>query len=272
MRATWATDLHLNFLKPPARRVFLDRVREERPHVLLVSGDTGEGNNVFDLLNEMVQHVGVPVYYVLGNHDFYRSDIQFVRDVATDYTKREVVPSARWLQVLGPVKLTDHVVLVGVDGWADGRTGNPHNNECRLADWSLIQDLRHQSGKERLRLVQALADRDAALLREHLGKVEAAVSQVIVVTHVPPFPQACWYAGKMSDNNWRPWFTCVATGKVLADYAADHPEKKLLVLCGHTHGEGVYQHSKNLEVKTGGWPVGVKDYGNPVIQTTFELD
>jgi hypothetical protein len=28
---------------------------------------------------------------------------------------------------------------------------------------------------------------------------------------------------------------------------------------------------ENLEVRTGGWPPGVDDYGNPIVQATLEL-
>ena len=42
VRATWLTDLHLNFLRPLARKRFYEVVAAERPGVLLVTGDTAE--------------------------------------------------------------------------------------------------------------------------------------------------------------------------------------------------------------------------------------
>ena len=42
MRATWLTDLHLNFLRPLALKAFYKTVAAERPGVLLVTGDTAE--------------------------------------------------------------------------------------------------------------------------------------------------------------------------------------------------------------------------------------
>ena len=88
---------------------------------------------------------------------------------------------------------------------------------------------------------------------------------------MPPFPEACIYDGEQSEPAWLPWFTCIATGEVLAAHARAHPAQKLVVLCGHSHGAGVVKPEPNLEVRTGGWPRGVESYGNPVVQATFEL-
>jgi len=43
------------------------------------------------------------------------------------------------------------------------------------------------------------------------------------------------------------------------------PDKKLTVLCGHTHGEGVYQEG-NLKVITSG-----AEYGAPAITDVFKV-
>ena len=48
-------------------------------------------------------------------------------------------------------------------------------------------------------------------------------------------------------------------------------ETEITVLCGHSHGIGTCRPWPNLEIRTGGWPPGVDDYGNPVVQATFEI-
>ena len=88
---------------------------------------------------------------------------------------------------------------------------------------------------------------------------------------MPPFPEACVYDDQPSDANWLPWFTCIATGEALVEYARAHPQTRVTVLCGHSHGLGVCHPEPNLEVRTGGWPAGVEGYGNPVVQLTLEL-
>jgi predicted phosphodiesterase len=270
MRATWLTDLHLNFIKVPRMMKLCDELRAEKPDVLFVTGDTGEADNVFQHLEQLRMALKVPLYYVLGNHDFYGADIETVREVARE--RAHTGEWAKWLPALDPIRLTDHVVLVGVDGWGDAGCGDPEGFKVKLNDWKYIQDLHavyHLGSTIRLETLRVLGRQEAEALRTKLAKV-GPCKKLVVLTHVPPFPEACVYGGKMSDRDWLPWFTCVEVGKVLAEYAGS-TEAEILVLCGHTHGAGIYQQNFNLEVRTGGWPVGVKDYGNPIVQGTIVL-
>ncbi len=45
------------------------------------------------------------------------------------------------------------------------------------------------------------------------------------------------------------------------------PQSRLLVLCGHTHGQGEVQITENIQVLT-----GEAEYGNPVIQRVFDIE
>ena len=53
MRATWLTDIHLNFLRPLALKAFYDRLKAEQPDVLLITGDIAESDSVGRFLGEM---------------------------------------------------------------------------------------------------------------------------------------------------------------------------------------------------------------------------
>jgi hypothetical protein len=46
-----------------------------------------------------------------------------------------------------------------------------------------------------------------------------------------------------------------------------HPDRELLVLCGHTHGAGLAEVLPNLRVRTGG-----AAYGAPVVQRVLEWE
>lgn len=205
---------------------------------------------------------GVRVYFVLGNHDYYRGSIRIVRDAAARQPRY-----GTWLPAAGPVQLTERVVLVGVDGWGDARCGDPVGSKVLLSDWKLIEDFRRGDRNETL---QRLGANEARALRETLARTPAS-EQLVVLTHVPPFPEACWHDGAISDASWLPWFTCVAVGEVLREHAAAHPTTRVTVLCGHTHGAGAYEAAPNLTVHTGGWAPGIEGYGNPIVQTTFAL-
>jgi Icc protein len=47
----------------------------------------------------------------------------------------------------------------------------------------------------------------------------------------------------------------------------DHPERKMTVLCGHTHSSGVARILDNLVVLTGG-----AQYGKPALQQVLEVE
>ncbi len=49
--------------------------------------------------------------------------------------------------------------------------------------------------------------------------------------------------------------------EMLLDEIDPRSDRELLVLCGHTHGAGVYRPRANVEVRTGG-----ADYGAPEVQ------
>lgn len=256
------TDLHLNFLKPLALKAFYAKVAAERPDALLVTGDTAEADTLAGFLGDLAAIA--PVYFVLGNHDFYRSTIREVRDRVRGLGAR-----LTWLPPRGPIKLTERVTMIGVDGWADARCGDLAS-KVQLSDWQLIGDLKNQDVKARIKALQDLGASEGRNLRIALERAPAGV-ELLVLTHVPPFPEACVYDGKMSDPPWLPWFTCIATGEALLAHARANPGTKMTVLCGHSHGIGTYTPLPNLEVRTGGWPAGVEGYGNPVVQQTFEL-
>src|SRR4051794_12686566 len=107
MRATWCTDVHLNFLRPHALRAFYDALKAEQPEVVLLSGDIGESDSVARFVEEIAEAASCRVYFVLGNHDYYRSGIRLVREQVQHGLRR-----ATWLPGVEPVRLNDRTVLV----------------------------------------------------------------------------------------------------------------------------------------------------------------
>lgn len=263
MRATWLTDLHLNFIEEDDLARFLKAVSQERPDVILITGDTGESTDVVGFVDRLSRMA--PVYFVLGNHDFYGSSFADVRARARE--------TRGWLPSLGPVRLTGSTTLIGVDGWGDARCGNLESR-IKLADWSWIRDLEGLASgpsRQRVEALNTCGSNEAATLRQQLARIEPS-DELVVLTHVPPFAEACWHEGNQSEPDWLPWFTCIAVGDVLLEYAARVPSTRITVLCGHCHGRGEYQAAANLMIRTGGWTRGQKDYGNPIVQASWDLE
>jgi Icc protein len=265
VRATWLTDIHLNFLRPLALQAFYERVKGEQPQVLLVTGDIGESDSVVRFVTELGEIA--PIYFVLGNHDYYRSSIAAVRGAM----ERLVSDTATWLPAHEPMRLSPHTMMLGIDGWGDARCGDLEST-VKLSDWKLIDDFKRarEDPAARIEICKRLGGNEGRAMREKLASTSDAM-QLLVLTHVPPFPEACVYGGEVSSPPWLPWFTCISTGEALLAHAEAHPQQQILVLCGHSHGAGSYRPLPNLEVRTGGWPAGVADYGNPIVQQTIEV-
>lgn len=265
MRVVWATDIHLNFLGAKERALFFSAIRAHHPDGVFVTGDIAEAPSLTLLLEEMRQAIPVPLYFVLGNHDFYYGSISQVRHTLQDQCR--VQPGLVYLSTAGLVELTPTMALVGHDGWGDGRYGNYHASPVRLSDQELIADFQDLDREAVLAKLHVLGDEAASSLRERLVKALALYRQVICLTHVPPFKEACWYQGKMGNDDWLPYFACQATGEVLMNVSRERPDCLITVLCGHTHHAGIAQLGPNLRVITGS-----AEYGAPSIQHVFEVE
>jgi predicted MPP superfamily phosphohydrolase len=261
MRLAWLTDIHLNFVKLEDRRRFYSTIRDAQPDAILLGGDIAEAPTLVEHLHDLDRALDKPIYFVLGNHDFYRSSLADVHARIRDIR----APNLIWLTDSGIQLIGGETALVGDDGWADGRIGNYLHSRIFLNDYLLIHEFANLSTPARLRLLNQLGDASAGRLGPKLREACAQRKRIILLTHVPPFREACWHEGQTSDEEWLPHFTCKAMGDVILEVMDQHPECELLVLCGHTHGGGIAQMRPNVVVKTGG-----AEYGRPAIQEILE--
>ena len=262
MNMAWLTDIHLNFINKNTRQNFYHKVINTQCDGILISGDIAEAPCLADILNEMADSIKKPIYFILGNHDYYGGQIKEVRDAVEVLTKTS--DQLFWLPASGMQKLNDDTILLGQDGWADGRLGDYQNSRVMLNDSMMIADLFQEEilGKyELLEKMQQLADADAMRLQHDLERaITKNPKKVIVLTHVPPFREACLHKGEVSGNDWLPYFSSKVIGDVLTTIAKQNPEIKFLVLCGHTHSAANVIYD-NLVIE-----VGKADYCRPEIQ------
>ncbi len=258
-RLVWVTDIHLNFIPMAEVEAFCRRIASAQPDAVLVGGDIGEAPDVATYLRLLADRLERPIYFVLGNHDFYFGSIASVRREAAELTRQ-----SEWLRYLpgcGVVELTENACLIGHDAWGDGRIGDYAGSRVMLNDYRLIEELTDLDRATRLRKLNALGDEAADYLRSLLPDALARFRHVLTLLHVPPFREACWHEGRISDEDYLPHFTCQAVGDVLRDAMWARPDRQMSVLCGHTHGAGEARILPNLDVKTGG-----AEYGRPSLQ------
>ena len=135
-----------------------------------------------------------------------------------------------------------------------------------LNDFLLIEELVGLDCRALRRKLEALGDEAAGHLHANLASAVGPYRHILLVTHVPPFRDACWYQDRISDDNWLPFFSCKAAGDVISKVMREHPDRRITVLCGHTHGSGRVRIQDNIEVITGG-----AQYGRPHVQQVFEF-
>jgi predicted phosphohydrolase len=265
-RIAWLTDLHLNFLTAEELRAFLDLLADAHADGVLISGDIAESRDVASFLQQLADAAGATVCFVLGNHDFYYGSIRGVRRQMVELCEQD--PRLVWLNTAGALELTPRVGLVGHDGWADARLGDYERSHVMMNDYVLIEEFAGVDKERRWPLLKAQADEAAHAIRQSLPQALQMYERVVLVTHVPPFREACWHQGQISDDEWLPHFTSHAMGTTLLDIMRHYPRRELTVLCGHTHGLGEARLGKyeNIQVLTGG-----AEYGAPEIQRVFEF-
>src|SRR5262249_33147056 len=149
----------------------------------LLTGDVGEAHDVEAHLKALDDALGRPVYFVLGNHDFYRGSIAGVQAAVRGLCRAR--PNLHWMPRPGAGPLTPTTALVGQGGWGDGRCGDYWGSDVELNDWALIREFVGLDRRTRLARLHWQGDEAADHFRTVVPEALAWARHVIVLTHVP---------------------------------------------------------------------------------------
>ena len=261
----WLTDNHLEFLGSKKTIAFVKELASQKLDGLFITGDISTALQIeahLQLFEDLYQS---PVYFVLGNHDYYGGSLETVRKIVEEICSKS--KWLHWLPVSGVVRLNKDTCLIGHGGWADGRYGDYAGSKVILNDYLKIQNFVKAGEIGRLAVLNSLGDQAATHFQDVLPNALEHFNHVFVLTHIPPFEESCWHEGEISADDWLPHFSCKAVGDVLEKFMKGFPGKQMTVLCGHTHSSGKCRILPNLEVKTGG-----AKYGSPMIQEIVSID
>lgn len=170
MKLLWLTDLHLDKTERKRRTLFYAMLRRMSADAVVITGDISDARYLPGHLRELGQACAPrPVYFVLGNHDFYGSGFADVDRAVAAVCKEK--PNLHHLGQGEIIRLGAHDALVGHRGWADGRAGwgsrspvwNPDHSAIddfrslsRRILWSRVEELGKASGKYHRRLAAPL--------------------------------------------------------------------------------------------------------------------
>lgn len=209
MRILITADLHYRPSQREAFVAFADWVQAQQPDCLVIAGDVGHPLRLFRRVLQLFGGLDCPKLLLAGNHDLYRGEAdsrtlweqalpEATRDEGFVWLEDEVIR----LPLVGAQKfdfseevelLARHVAIVGTMGWYDYSSRAPHldlddaalramkrlvNHDADYIDWPWSD----------VAMARYLGRRFASRLRCAVD--DPAVSQVIVVTHVPIFEEA----------------------------------------------------------------------------------
>jgi Icc-related predicted phosphoesterase len=262
MKIAWVTDPHLNFIsRRHCRRI--GETLATHADALLVTGDIAEIPTLRRVLRDLGGSFRKPVWFVLGNHDAYHGTLAQSRRIAADVSGKLL----HWLPKAGVVHLDEETALVGHDGWYDAQYGDPLDTRFEMSDWDLIVDFKD---KHRLTIIDMARQLGHVAANEAEFNLRAALQShrtVLFATHFPPFAQSTWHRGERSEVSRIPWYSSKAMGDMLVDVAYEHPDKRIVVLCGHTHSPGIFEPVENLIVIN-----GESEYTRPRVSAFLEPD
>jgi predicted phosphodiesterase len=290
MRALWLTDIHLNFMEDRQVSEYLASLRKLDCDAVWIGGDIGEADSIEGYLLRMQEILTSPIYFILGNHDYYQGTIKDVRGRIRDLCRQN--SDLCWLAETGAIECSSNTAILGHDSWADGRLGDFWNSDLLLNDYILIEEFNPwmaEARKEgsmidggmasymdrldgpaartnRLATMQALAQEAAAHLQQNLPEAMDRFQNVYFLTHAPPYQEACLHHANPSSDSGLPHFSSRIVGDTILEIMTDYPDRMLTVLCGHTHSPVVVKPALNVEVH-----VGRATYGVPDIQKIFKI-
>jgi len=240
------SDTHLNFTLPWTQYNFVAQLKEENPDGLILTGDIACGLTIEYFLSFIVKQLKIPIYFVLGNHDFYSRSI---KDVYSSITKLcSKYSNLHWMNNIEHLSLKENEVgIIGHDGWYDGRIGNPIYLGYNL-DWIMIEEFRKlKSFDEKFAFGQNLANKSTEFLKIKLEKALEIYQTVYILTHMPICKEASRGVGSGLEEFWLPYNVNCNMGKMIEDMMKDRNNQKVIVVCGHVHVASITHVAHNIE-------------------------
>ena len=216
-RSLWITDLHLEFAQSKGPYGWLSKsIKRYGASALLLTGDTMPSLRLPSALVKLVERVGVPAFFSLGNRDYYGASI-----AKTEATVDQVCgryKSLIWLdRQAGPIRLDERTTLVGTGGWGDFSVLD--DGYAELNDEFEIEELKHLRGPALAQYHQRLARESAELFRPKLEAALGTSDQVIIGTHDPAFRGATWHEGNISEPAFLSGFCNATLERVIGMFA-----------------------------------------------------
>jgi predicted phosphohydrolase len=258
VRIVIAADLHFHPRWERAMERFAQEVHDERPDCFILAGDVGHPLSNFRRGLAFFADMDCPRLVLAGNHDVWSGEHS--SQALWDHLLEDAARTAGYVWLERESFHLGNLGICGTLGWYDYSARDPDltvteqdyfinkgmfNNDGNYVDWAYTdQEFSDQ-------ILRAFAQRLVALSQN------PTISQILAVTHVPPFEENL--VRKPGDFAWNfctAYAANLTLGKVLTRF-----RKVTHVVSGHTHHGGHWRIA-SLYGFVESYVVG-SDYGQP---------
>lgn len=226
----WATDLHLNYFTNEYIDNFGRSLLKYKSSALIISGDISLGNRLENDLKVLSNAIQIPIYYVLGNHDYWYSSFDKVDELSKKLESDLIINLNDKC-----ISINKDTALLGFNGWYDCNYGTI-DPDIQMSDWVKIEDFKNNDP------IKISKERSSKSLEfknlSNLAKQDGFVNQLIV-THIPPFEE-------LIIDKEKPFYGSYTSGQILRSLDLN----KIVCLSGHTHNNFFYKE-KNMDCYVG---------------------
>ncbi|MBN1137063.1 MAG: metallophosphoesterase [Anaerolineae bacterium] len=190
IRVLLSADLHYHVRSRPALERFAQQVQRERPDCLVLAGDIGHPLANFQRALSLFAGLSCPRLALAGNHDVWSGDHS--SQSLWEHLLEETARQAGFVWLDREVFRLGSLGICGTIGWYDYSARDPSvplrphdyfinkgmfNNDGNYVDWDATD--------------QEFAAQVLHAFNARLDKLcrDPAISQILVVTHVPPFTE-----------------------------------------------------------------------------------
>ncbi|MEK6879056.1 MAG: metallophosphoesterase [Nanoarchaeota archaeon] len=271
MQIIWLTDIHLDHVGKTEHGNFLNKIikianeniREKT--CVVVTGDIGNSMCTIPYMESwktvLLEH-DISLYFVYGNHDYYGSSVKVERERLASSTLKD-----NWLGGINSVVLSEKSALIGHDGWYDGGYANWFKSNIDMNDYYQIFEINRQwydKGQIFEKINQLSMESAAHVFEQGTKLLSGSTKTLVIATHIPPYRENSVFMGNISDDNWLPHFSSKHMGDAITNLGKNFPEKDIVVLCGHSHGQAKHMPLPNIVSFT-----SEARYKHPVISDVF---
>jgi len=243
----WYTDTHLNWAFPWNKYLFVNRIKAEKSKGLFLTGDISHGISICYNLKYLASRLDIPIYFVLGNHDYHYRKIESIHNSIRELSVKHT--NLHWLTESDTISLNKKTAIIGTEGWYDAIFGDPKYLKYSFDRMLMLDFFKMKSFDEQLIRFRQMANNSAQLIENKLNKALQGHKTIYILTHFPPWKEATRDAGSILEKYWLPYNVNYAMGKTIERVMAGKKNKRVIVLAGHCHTDSWIHISNNIECK-----------------------